>query len=193
MRAGAGGGVGAELIGPMGATPMPPCFCIFFSSLSCRASSLLLSLISFFARTILHFSQVISTISCMGAPLTNFPMLSGFVRLIPQPVFFPFSVPWTTPPLIALMRKICMVILLSMVLHFKLYSILNKKASPPTEKIEKSIQKNEGIFVGCPEQNIAKEGSHAAAQRFLLQYVFGQHRTKIVRHCLRCVSDLLHA
>ena len=141
MRAGAGGGVGAELIGPMGAAPMPPCFCIFFSSLSCRANSLLLSLISFFARTILHFSQVISTISCMGAPLTNFPMLSGFVRLIPQPVFFPFSVPWTTPPLIALMRKICMVILLSMVLHFKLYSILNKKASPPTEKIEKSIQK----------------------------------------------------
>ncbi|CBL16954.1 hypothetical protein RUM_07600 [Ruminococcus champanellensis 18P13 = JCM 17042] len=39
-----------------------------------------------------------------------------------------------------------MVILLSMVLHFKLYSILNKKASPPTEKIEKSIQKNEGIL-----------------------------------------------
>ena len=49
----------------------------------------------FFARFDLHFSQVISFRSVIVPALRYLVTLSAFSRLIPQPVFLSFSVPWT--------------------------------------------------------------------------------------------------
>lgn len=49
----------------------------------------------FFARFDLHFSQVISFRSVIVPALRYLVTLSAFSRMIPQPVFLSFSVPWT--------------------------------------------------------------------------------------------------
>ena len=106
------GSVILAVVLPRGTMPSSaiPSFSRCLSSFKRRDISFLSAFIIFFARTVLHFSQVISLRSVITEPLRYLVTFSPLRRFIPQPVFFSLSVPCTSSFMFEVTRVISITI-----------------------------------------------------------------------------------